>query len=171
MGRFLRPGLAAGMALGFWTTIALSQPCADTDIAFDPAEGTSLERVNLSASLANTGDEGGLVSVAVTVEFNGESFGPLEASIYLLAGKELGGEVPFLVRPVFPSGTLAITVDVAMGECTDTATASLEIVADNPVPPQDLDLASAAISVLQAFGLQPTPVQPTSWGAIKTLYQ
>jgi len=127
--------------------------------------------VTFSGSLINTGDSAGRITVEITVAFNETSFGPLSASLQMDAGQELSGSMHLPIPPALPAGTLTLPVEASAGECHDTSVATLESLGEGD---GDIDVAGftagAAVGFLQALGLSPTPVQPTTWGSLKQRY-
>lgn len=162
------PAVAAALAV-LAASPALAQPCATVDLGFEPDSVSVLEHVDLSLSLANPGDEGGMMSVAVTLSWNDASVGPFEGHLYFPAGKEIHLTASPVVPHAVPAGVLGVTVTVAAGECTDTRTATLTILDGDPDATEIPDLAAFGMAILTGINA-PTPVRPTTWGRLKRAF-
>jgi hypothetical protein len=169
MERILAISLAAAVLFG--SAPVLAGPCVDVGISFEPDVAVPHDRVTLSAFIANTGDEAGLVDLAITVEFNEETFGPLETHIHLRAGKEIAIQLMLPVPPRLAPGTLSITLDAAAGECEDSATATLTIEEGEATGEDSPDLKDIGTQLLLAFVRGTTPTRDTTWGSLKHRYQ
>jgi len=162
------PALAIALAV-LAASPALAQPCATVDLGFEPDSVSVLEHVDLSLTLANPGNEGGWVSVAVTLSWNDASVGPFEGKVYFPAGKEFQVTVSPAVPHAVPAGVLGVTMDVEAGECSDSATATLTITEGDPEATEIPDLATFAGAILGGINA-PVPVRPTTWGRLKRAF-
>jgi hypothetical protein len=170
MSKLLGTSLPAVLTIALWTTPGVAGSCVDVDLGFDPASASPGDRVTLSASVENTGDEDGLVDLDLTVEFNDFSVGPILSKIPVAAGETLSAELPIVVPMAAPGGTLTLALEASAGDCTDAAMASLEIVPMTTSSRPGLNLESMGRALLQALDDSPTPVEETSWGKVKALY-
>lgn len=167
--RCLLPALAASLGLLVAST-ALAQPCASVDLSFEPDSVSVLEHVDLSLTLANPGDTGGMMEIAVTLSWNDQSVGPFTGHVYFPAGKEIHlSASPAVPQPV-PAGVLGVSITASAGECTDTADATLTVLDGDPAATESPDLQSLAGSILGGI-TAPTPVVPTTWGHLKHAYE
>ena len=146
-------------------------PCVEVEIRFEPDVAVPTDRVTLSAFIANTGDEAGPIDLAVTVAFGKETFGPLEGRIHLGAGKEIAIELMLLVPPRLAPGTLSITLKASVGECADSATATLTIEEGDTMGTDTPDLGEIGTQLLQSLLRGPTPTLDTTWGGLKRRYR
>jgi hypothetical protein len=166
--RFLTPLAALGLVM-LAVSPAWAQPCADVELAFEPDTVSVLDHVDLSLSLANPGDEGGMMEIAVTLSWNDASVGPFTGHVYFAAGREIHLTASPVVPHPVPPGDLGVSITVKAGDCTDTADATLTILDGDPEATEIPDLAAFAASILTGLNA-PVEVRPTTWGRLKRTF-
>ncbi len=136
---------SATLCLG--ATVALALP--DVEIGFDPSQASPGDQVHFFFSIENIGTEARLITLQTTLQFNDHTLGPFTRRIFLGAGQDHSIEFDFVIPQQAPAGTLTITTVASDEDGSDTATASLEIIAPRGTP-------SAEKGMLDIFGKELT---------------
>jgi hypothetical protein len=118
---------AAGLALALLVLPNPSHALVELDVAFEPSAVCPGEEVQFFFSLENVGDEAELVQLSVTITFGEFQIGPFMGQVELAAGETAAKEIPFLVPPYTPAGTLVMTVTATDSDGTVEDTAELTI--------------------------------------------
>lgn len=100
--------------------------CVDVDVEL--VSGPSANTHTLSVEITNCGDGGGLIAVAVTLNANGQTFGPFAHSVYVGAGESLVRSISFVVPPPVPAGAYTLCVEATSGSASAQDCATLTVV-------------------------------------------
>jgi hypothetical protein len=99
--------------------------CIDVDLELLP--GPSANTHTLSVEITNCGDGGGLIAVAVTLDANGQTFGPFTHNVYVGAGESLVRSISFAVPPPVPAGSYSVCVEATSGGASAQDCATLAV--------------------------------------------
>ena len=118
--------LVAVLGIGLLAPMAASA-ALNFNIGFDPATVCPGNSVSFLFDLVNVGAQPSNVTLSVTFSYNGMQFGPFTGNFPMAAGQEFSQELPLMVPPFVPAGTLSITATATDQDGPVTSTASLEI--------------------------------------------
>ncbi len=166
MNRVLKLTLLSLCACAIGASAAMAQ--VDVNLAFDPTTAQPGDQVSFFASVANLGSEQVLADLALTVQVGAFKLGPIGGKLPLAAGQELSREISFVVPPLPMGGDLTITVTATAGESTDTASATLTVVAGQTAGG---NAATIGPDILKAFGVGTADSEPATIGQLKQEYR
>ena len=142
----------------------------DVELAFAPDTVAPGDEVQMFSSIANMGDAETVADLEVTISFMGYEVGPLAGELPLAAGEELSQEFAFMVPPLPMDGTMMITISATADGVTNTATATLTIVADaGTVGFGGLD--DLGDDLVKSLSSAPVGVQDASFGELKAMFR
>lgn len=150
----------------------------DIGLSFEPTTVIAGNRVVVSASIANLGDQREHVSLSLSVTAWGQTFGPKTKSVWLDPYESHSGWKEVLIPRCFPPGVYVFTVTATALDGTDTVVATLAVLPSDPpcnrwsvTIENNLWVDTAMSGILDMYNPTLTPVGNSTWGRIKTLFQ
>ena len=144
--------------IAFCYAPASAVDCIDVELGAELVAGNPLDGLSLFFSLQNCGSERDLARVAFSLEQDGSLLGSVETMRSLLPDREFRVELMLPVPAVVPPGSYRLCVTASIGDASDNSCATIVIGSNGQV-----------IQFIADGAL--TPVEETTWGGIKSLYE
>ena len=141
---------SATLCLGAGAAFALP----DVGIGFDPSQASPGDQVHFFFSLDNIGTETRQITVQTTLQFGDFTLGPFTRRVTLGAGQGHAIEFDFVIPQHAPAGTLTITSTASDVDGSDTAQASLEIIAPRGTPAAEKGMLDVFSKELAYHGMK-----------------